>query len=165
MIFIFSIVAGVQCSVTFLLYSKATQSHIHTYILFLTLSLSPSICNGALLPSTSLVSPRTQSLWLTSSLIKMQSFAGVKKKAGWEIRYTASTLLWVTLCVWCVCVCVSVCVCWVEDRGRRERGDKGGVFSFNSGADWENPLVTYLFQSSELLQAKADFWNLLSHMF
>ena len=34
MIFIFSIVAGLQCSVNFLLYSKVTQAHIHVYILF-----------------------------------------------------------------------------------------------------------------------------------
>ena len=38
MIFIFSIKAGLQCSVSFLLYSKETQSHIHICILFLTLS-------------------------------------------------------------------------------------------------------------------------------
>ena len=38
MIFIFSIIVGLQCSVNFLLYSKVTQSHIHIYILFLTLS-------------------------------------------------------------------------------------------------------------------------------
>jgi len=37
-IFIFSIIVGLQCSVNLLLYSKVTQSHIHTYILFLTLS-------------------------------------------------------------------------------------------------------------------------------
>ena len=30
----FSIIADVQCSVNFLLYSKVTQSHIHIYILF-----------------------------------------------------------------------------------------------------------------------------------
>jgi len=34
MIFIFSIIASLQCSVNFLLYSKVTQSHIHVYILF-----------------------------------------------------------------------------------------------------------------------------------
>ena len=34
MIFIFFIVAGLQCSVKFLLYSKVTQSHIHIYIPF-----------------------------------------------------------------------------------------------------------------------------------
>ena len=33
MIFIFSIVAGLQYSVNFLLYSKVTQLHIHVYIL------------------------------------------------------------------------------------------------------------------------------------
>ena len=38
MIFIFSIIAGLQCSVNFLLYRKVTQSHTHRYILFLTLS-------------------------------------------------------------------------------------------------------------------------------
>ena len=38
MIFIFSVLAGLQCSVNFLLYSKVTQSHIQVYILFLTLS-------------------------------------------------------------------------------------------------------------------------------
>ena len=38
MIFIFSVTAGLQCSVNFLLYSKVTQPHIHIYILFLTLS-------------------------------------------------------------------------------------------------------------------------------
>ena len=38
MIFIFSIIVCLQCSVNFLLYSKVTQSHIHIYILFLTLS-------------------------------------------------------------------------------------------------------------------------------
>ena len=32
------LVAGLQCSVNFLLHSKVTQSHIHTYILVLTLS-------------------------------------------------------------------------------------------------------------------------------
>lgn len=36
MIFIFSTIFGLQCTVNFLLYSKVTQSHI--YILFLTLS-------------------------------------------------------------------------------------------------------------------------------
>ena len=40
MIFIFSIIAGLQCSVNFLLYSKLAQSHSHIYILFLTLSCS-----------------------------------------------------------------------------------------------------------------------------
>ena len=34
MIFIFSIIAGLQHSVNFLLHSKVTQSHIHVYILF-----------------------------------------------------------------------------------------------------------------------------------
>ena len=34
MIFTFSIIAGLQCSVNFLLYSKVTQLHIHIYILF-----------------------------------------------------------------------------------------------------------------------------------
>ena len=34
MVFIFSIVAGLQCSVSFLLDSKLTQLHIHVYILF-----------------------------------------------------------------------------------------------------------------------------------
>ena len=34
MIFIFSVVAGLQCSVNFLLYSKVAQLHIHVYILF-----------------------------------------------------------------------------------------------------------------------------------
>ena len=34
MIFIFSIIAGLQCSVNFLMYSKVTHSHIHIYILF-----------------------------------------------------------------------------------------------------------------------------------
>ena len=38
MIFIFSIIIGLQCSVHFLLYSTVTQSHIHTHILFFTLS-------------------------------------------------------------------------------------------------------------------------------
>ena len=32
MIFIFSIIAGLQCSVNFLLYRKGTQPHIHIYI-------------------------------------------------------------------------------------------------------------------------------------
>ena len=32
--FLFSLLAGLQCSVSFSLYSKVTQSHIHTYILF-----------------------------------------------------------------------------------------------------------------------------------
>ena len=36
--FCFSIIAGLQCSVSFRLYSKVTQSHIHIYILFLPLS-------------------------------------------------------------------------------------------------------------------------------
>ena len=40
MIFIFFIIACLQCSVIFLLYSKVTQSHIHAYILFLILSCS-----------------------------------------------------------------------------------------------------------------------------
>ena len=40
MILIFSIIAGIQCPVNFLLYSQVTQSHIHTYILILTLSCS-----------------------------------------------------------------------------------------------------------------------------
>ena len=34
----FSILIGLQCSVNFLLYSKVTHSHVHTYIIFLTLS-------------------------------------------------------------------------------------------------------------------------------
>ena len=34
MIFIFSIMADLQCSVNFLLHSKVTQSHIHVYIFF-----------------------------------------------------------------------------------------------------------------------------------
>jgi len=34
MIFIFSIIAGLQCSVNVLLYSRVTQSYIHVYILF-----------------------------------------------------------------------------------------------------------------------------------
>ena len=34
MIFIFSVIDGLQCSVNFLLPSEATQSHIHEYILF-----------------------------------------------------------------------------------------------------------------------------------
>ena len=34
MIFIFSIIADLQCSVSFLLHSEATQLHIHVYILF-----------------------------------------------------------------------------------------------------------------------------------
>ena len=38
MIFIFSIIVGLLHSVNFILYSKVTQSHIHIYILFLTLS-------------------------------------------------------------------------------------------------------------------------------
>ena len=38
MIFIFSIIAGLQCSVSFLQYGKEIQSHIHVYIFFLTLS-------------------------------------------------------------------------------------------------------------------------------
>ena len=33
-IFIFSIIADLQCSVNFLLHSKVTQSYIHVYILF-----------------------------------------------------------------------------------------------------------------------------------
>ena len=36
MIFIFSIKAGLPCSVHFLLYSEGTPSHTHVYILFLT---------------------------------------------------------------------------------------------------------------------------------
>ena len=36
---LFSIIAGLQCSVNFLLYSKMTQSHIHIYVLFLTSSI------------------------------------------------------------------------------------------------------------------------------
>ena len=38
MIFIFSIIPGLQCSVNFLSYSKVIQSDIHIYTLFLTLS-------------------------------------------------------------------------------------------------------------------------------
>ena len=34
MIFIFSIIAGLQCSVNFLLYNKVTQLHVHVYIIF-----------------------------------------------------------------------------------------------------------------------------------
>ena len=34
MVLIFSIIAGLQCSVNFLLYNKMTQLHIHVYILF-----------------------------------------------------------------------------------------------------------------------------------
>ena len=34
MIFIFSVTAGLQCCVHFLLCSKVTQSHIHVYVLF-----------------------------------------------------------------------------------------------------------------------------------
>ena len=34
MIIIFSIIAGLQCSVNFLLYSKVNQSHVYVYILF-----------------------------------------------------------------------------------------------------------------------------------
>ena len=34
MVFIFSVIAGLQCSVNFLLYSKVTQSHMHVYIPF-----------------------------------------------------------------------------------------------------------------------------------
>jgi len=34
MIFIFSTIAGLQCSVNFLLYSKVTQLHIHVYMVF-----------------------------------------------------------------------------------------------------------------------------------
>ena len=37
-IFVFTIIVGLQCSVNFLLHSKVTQSHIHIYILFLILS-------------------------------------------------------------------------------------------------------------------------------
>ena len=32
--YFFSIIAGLQCSVNFILYSKVTQLHIHIYILF-----------------------------------------------------------------------------------------------------------------------------------
>ena len=38
MIFIFSIILDLKSSVNFLLYSKGTQSHIHIYLHFLTLS-------------------------------------------------------------------------------------------------------------------------------
>ena len=41
MIFIFSIIAGLQCSVNFLLYSKVTQSHIH--ILFSPIIILPHV--------------------------------------------------------------------------------------------------------------------------
>ena len=37
-VFVFSIIAGSQHSVNVLLYSQVTQSHIHIYVLFLTLS-------------------------------------------------------------------------------------------------------------------------------
>ena len=36
MIFIFSVLVGWQCGVSFLLYSRGTPSHIHIHILFLT---------------------------------------------------------------------------------------------------------------------------------
>ena len=39
-IFIFSIICGLQCSVHLLLYSKVIQLHMHVYIIFLTLSCS-----------------------------------------------------------------------------------------------------------------------------
>ena len=42
MISIFSIIAGLQCSVKFLLYSKVTQSHIPVYIPFSHIDLSGS---------------------------------------------------------------------------------------------------------------------------
>ena len=32
--YFFSVIAGLQCSVNFLLHSKVTQLHIHVYILF-----------------------------------------------------------------------------------------------------------------------------------
>ena len=38
MIFIFSIMVGLQCYVNFLLYIKVIQSYMHIYILFLILS-------------------------------------------------------------------------------------------------------------------------------
>ena len=38
MIFVFFIIAGLQCFVNYLLYIKVTQLHIHVYILFFTLS-------------------------------------------------------------------------------------------------------------------------------
>ena len=34
MIFVFSIIAGLQCSINFLLYNMVTQLHIHVYIIF-----------------------------------------------------------------------------------------------------------------------------------
>ena len=43
MIFIFSIIADVQCSVNFLLHRKVTQSHIHVDILFFSHSHTPSL--------------------------------------------------------------------------------------------------------------------------
>ena len=39
LIFIFPIIAGLQCSVNFLLYSKVTQSDIHVYIPFSIISM------------------------------------------------------------------------------------------------------------------------------
>ena len=41
-IFIFSVIAGLQCSVNFLLFNKVTGSHIHVYTPF-SLTLSSSI--------------------------------------------------------------------------------------------------------------------------
>ena len=46
MIFISSIIAGLQCFVKFLLYRKVTQSHVLIYVLFVTLSsIIPHQCN------------------------------------------------------------------------------------------------------------------------
>ena len=42
MTFIFSTIVGLQCSVSFLLYSKVTQSHIHVSTFFFSHYLSPS---------------------------------------------------------------------------------------------------------------------------
>ena len=42
MIFIFSIIAGLQCFVNILLYSKVTQSHIYVYTLFFSHYYAPS---------------------------------------------------------------------------------------------------------------------------
>ena len=42
MIFIFSFIAGLLCSVNFLIYSMVTQLHIHVYILFSHIIHAPS---------------------------------------------------------------------------------------------------------------------------
>ena len=53
MIFIFSIIAGLQCSVNFLLYSMVTQLHIRVYMLFFSHYHAP--LQVTIIPSATLI--------------------------------------------------------------------------------------------------------------